>query len=372
MKICITRSEKYAYSETFIRNIISGLSKYADIDTIHTGRLPERKEDNTLIYSRFLWVMHKFSKIFIGRNNFFSTYGLKKHLQKNNIDCVFSNYGMSASHMVPVCKKLNIPLIAIFHGHDATDIKILKNYKKKYQRLFDYATYIVVVSNEMKKRLMSIGAPEEKIQLIPYGIDTTQFKPVSEVITDRKFLAVGRFTSKKGPLYTIRAFSKVVKEYPDATLTMVGKKSGLYEKCSELVSSLNISKSVTFTGILDQKQISDLMQSSTAYVQHSIIAPNGDMEGTPLSILEAAASGLPIVSTLHGGIKEAVIHGETGYLVEEKDENKMADYLILLCKDPEKAKTMGLNGRDHALDNYNRVKQIKKLYTLVEKAVQNN
>jgi colanic acid/amylovoran biosynthesis glycosyltransferase len=369
MRICITRSEKYAYSETFIRNIIKGLAAHAEVFTIHSGRLPERHEDGSLLSPKPIWAMHKFVKLFVGRNNVFGNYGVSKFLKENKIEVVFANYGISAAHMVPVCRSLNIPLIAIFHGHDATDKKLLHEYRKKYFKLFEYASYIVAVSGEMKQRLINVGADAEKIRLVPYGIDISLFKPEANVVRERNILAVGRFTAKKGPLHTIRAFHQVQQSYPDAKLTMVGKKSGLFFECEKLVAELGMKESVVFTGVLGQDEIADLMRSSLAYVQHSITAPNGDMEGTPLSILEAGASGLPIVSTLHGGIKEAVIHGETGFLVEEKNEADMAKYIMQLFENPDRAKEMGLKGRQHIEANYQNKEQIKRLYQLLNDAV---
>lgn len=371
MRICITRSEKYAYSETFIRDQIAGFSELAEVYTIHSGRYPERKEDGTLLSPKPFWLLHKIVKVFVGRNNFFSNYGMKKFLKENKIDVVLSNYGTSGSHMVPVCKALNIPLLPIFHGHDATDKKYLVKYADKYQKLFDYASSIIVVSEEMKKGLVKNGASLDKTKVVPCGVNTSKFKPETNVSKKKNFLAVGRFTPKKGPLYTIRAFHQVLQKFPDATLTMVGKKNGLFEDCENLVGELNMQNSVIFTGILEQDKIADLMKASLAFVQHSITAPNGDMEGTPVSIMEAAASALPIISTFHGGIKDAVIHEKTGFLVEETHVDDMAKYIIELCENPEKAKELGLKGRAHIQENYHQQKQIEKLYNLANNAIGN-
>lgn len=371
MRICITRSEKYAYSETFIRDQISGFSELAEVYTIHSGRYPERKEDDTLLSPKIFWLLHKIVKTFLGRNNYFSNYGMKKYLKHNKIDVVLANYGTSASHMVPVCKDLNIPLIPIFHGHDATDKKYLSKYADKYQKLFNYASSIIAVSQEMKKGLVKNGAQENKIKVVPCGVNTSKFKPEANITKNKNLLAVGRFTAKKGPLYTIKAFYKVLKKFPDATLTMVGKKNGLFEDCKNLVDELKIQKSVIFTGILDQKEIATLMKTSLAFVQHSITAPNGDMEGTPVSIMEAAASALPIVSTFHGGIKDAVIHKKTGFLVDETHVDDMAKYIKKLCETPETAKAFGLKGREHIQENYHQQKQIEKLFNLAKESIVN-
>lgn len=371
MRICITRSSRNAYSETFIRDQIAGFSKWADVHTIHSGRLPEKNEEGTLLNSKLFWGLHKALKIVVGRNNFFGNYGVKKYLKNNKIEVVLANYGMPGAHMVPVCKDLNIPLLVIFHGHDATDRKLLEEYKQSYIKMFEYATYTIAVSEDMKERLLAAGAIPAKLKLIPYGVDVDKFKPSTVNTNKDTFLAVGRFTEKKGPLYTIRAFHKALQRFPNAKLVMVGGKSGLYEDCHKLVQQLGISATVNFTGILNSDEVAELMANSLAFVQHSITATNGDMEGTPLGILEASASGLPVVSTLHGGIKEAVLHGTTGYLVPEKDEESMANYMIKFLENPQNAKEMGVNGRKHILENHYQEKQIRKIYELAKQAISN-
>jgi len=369
MRICITRSSRNAYSETFIRDQIAEFSKLAAVYSIYSGRLPEKNENGKLLNSRFFWLLHKIVKGFVGRNNYFGNYGVKKYLIDNKIDVVLANYGMPASHLMPVCKSLNIPLLVIFHGHDATDIKLLNEYRNKYKKLFEYASYILPVSENMKQKLMDLGAHENKIRVIPCGVNPSKFKPELAAVERNNFIAVGRFTEKKGPLHTIKAFYKVLQRFPQTKLVMVGGKSDLFEKCEKLVDELNINNSVIFTGILNSEEVSNIMKTSLAFVQHSITAPNGDMEGTPVGVLEASASGLPVVSTLHGGIKQAVIHGETGFLVPEKDENTMADFMIQILGNPEKAKEMGIKGRNHIIENYHQENQIKKFFELAKQAI---
>jgi glycosyltransferase involved in cell wall biosynthesis len=108
------------------------------------------------------------------------------------------------------------------------------------------------------------------------------------------------------------------------------------------------------------------MRNSLAFVQHSLTAPNGDTEGTPVGIMEASASGLPVVSTRHGGIPDAVIHEKTGYLVEEGDDKAMGQHMIKLCENPEHAREMGLAGRKHMQEHYEHSDQISKLYELAK------
>lgn len=369
MRICVTHSRKNAFSETFIRGQIAQLGELAAVFTIHSGRYPERSEDGALLSPGPFWTLHKVLKSLIGRNNYFSDFGVKRFLRQNEIDVVIANFGMSAAHMVPPCKALGIPLIPVFRGHDATDVRLLKEYESRYQRLFDYASSIVAVSGALKLKLVALGADPSKVHVIPSGVDTSKFTPGSQTVLDKRILAVGRFTPKKGPMHTLRAFHRVLEKHPDATLTMVGAKSGLFSECDQLVTDLGIADSVIFTGVLPHGQVAELMRTSLMFVQHSVTATNGDMEGTPGGVMEASASGLPVVSTLHGGIPEAVIHGKTGYLVAERDEAGMADFMIRLCGDPKGAREMGLEGRRHMQEAYEQKDQIRKQFELARAAV---
>src|SRR5690606_25159636 len=142
--------------------------------------------------------------------------------------------------------------------------------------------------------------------------------------TEKSFLSVGRFVSKKAHYLTILAFNEVLKKHPDAKLYLAGD-GDLYEACINITNSLKIQNNVCFLGVIEIDQYLELLNKCYGYVQHSITALNGDKEGTPVSILEASIAGIPVISTRHSGIKDVIIEGKTGYLVDEFDINKMAE-----------------------------------------------
>ena len=106
------------------------------------------------------------------------------------------------------------------------------------------------------------------------------------------------------------------------------------------------------------------MKGCRAFVQHSLTARNGDSEGTPVSVLEACASGLPVIASNHAGISDAVVHRETGYLFEEGDVHAMANYMAKLAGDSGKAAKMGLAGRRRIEEHYSMGKSIGRLAAL--------
>lgn len=370
--ICITRNQPFAYSETFIRNQIKKLSEKANVFSLHSGRLPEKEEDGNNIYPKHKWIIHKILRgITQNRNTFISNKVLAHYLTQNKIDIVLSNFGMSAAHMSVICNKVNIPLVPHFHGFDATKQKVIENYRALYKQMFQSSPAIVAVSEVMKKKLIRLGAPEEKVKVIPYGINLTNFAPaIANKSTEQFiFIAVGRFTAKKAPLLTIKAFEKVCDKLAHVSLIMIGGKEGLFAACEQYVQAQKLESKINFTGTMSSEKIAEYMQQAHAFVQHSITAANGDMEGTPLSILEAAASGLPVISTLHGGIMEAVLHNKTGLLCEEKDVDAMAENMLTLTQNPTMAQQMGLAGRKHIEEHYDLDKQSQKLFELLKSSI---
>ena len=241
-------------------------------------------------------------------------------------------------------------MIVNFHGYDASVTTILENHKEQYKELFDYAKHIVAVSKAMKEKLISLGANPEKITYTPCAPNNSFFD-INPTFLENSFIAVGRFVDKKAPYYTILAFQKVLNKLPDAKLYFCGD-GELYNTCRNLVNYFQLSNSIIFLGSVSAKELKGLYEKVTAFVQHSVTAFNGNMEGTPVAILEASAAGLPVVSTNHAGIPDVILHEKTGLLVNEHDVDKMAEYMIYLLENKEFAKVLGAAGRKFVKSNF--------------------
>ena len=110
------------------------------------------------------------------------------------------------------------------------------------------------------------------------------------------------------------------------------------------------------------------MLQARAFVQHSMTAPGGDSEGTPVAILEASAAGLPVVSTRHAGIPDVVVEGTTGFLVDEGDTDGMARHLVALADDPGLADELGRNAAQHVRQHFTVTHSIGRLARVLEAA----
>ncbi|MEK6480084.1 glycosyltransferase [Catalinimonas sp. 4WD22] len=364
--IAIVSPTYNTYSETFINNHINFLPG-KKIPVYSFGHDAHFGNKTTLLR------MNKFARLFRFLERRIKGISLMdqeirslfKILRKERVSCVLAEYGVTGAKLVQACKYYQIPLVVHFHGYDASKRDILELYENKYRVMFEFSKAIIAVSSDMKKKLIAFGALEDKVKCIPYGIDLSEFGKKRKSQTTCNFLAVGRFVEKKAPYLTILAFSEVAKRVAKAKLFMVGD-GPLLPICKQLVRSLDISNKVEFKGILTNQKVAELMEQTFCFVQHSVTAENGDAEGTPLAILEASASNLPIVSTKHAGIKDAVKHGETGFLVDEGDIQDMAKYMIHLAENIELAETFGIAGRKWMEQNYDIKKRINELWEVIK------
>ena len=236
--------------------------------------------------------------------------------------------------LVRPCRIAKVPLVVHFHGYDAYHRKTLEKYQKEYQEMFLSAAAFVVVSKVMCEEVVRLGAPREKVHLNSCGVDVLRFASTDAGSNPPHFLAMGRFVEKKAHFLTILAFERALRQCHDIRLSLAGD-GPLLDCCKQLVRALRLEEVVEFLGVVSHDKVPAMMRSFRGFVQHSVTAPSGDSEGNPVAVMEAGASGLPVVSTKHAGIPDTVAHGETGLLSEEMDIDSMADHMALLARDPE-------------------------------------
>lgn len=370
MRICILKPNQNAYSETFIDRQIRLLQP---VKVLYEGWYPTIEEDSERSFLPFPFYILFFRGLF--RNLLPALYSswytrqLEKYFRKNNIDLVLANYGPMGVSVMDACRAAGILLVVHFHGFDAHHNATLLKFRKLYPRLFEFSAALIVVSGDMKSSLLALGADEKKVWFNPYAVDAGLFRQSNPAEADPVFIFVGRFAPKKNPLLLVRSFQKLVQEVPEARLILIGEGS-LLEAARALAEELNIADSIEFAGRKSPSEVAAALGRARAFVQHSLTAPDGDKEGTPNTILEASSSGLPVISTVHAGIKEAVVHGETGFLVEEGDWEEMARHMIRLAQNPLLAQQMGEAGRKHMLANYNSEKQAGTFKKIFETIVQ--
>ena len=354
-RIAIISTNKRKYSETFIHAQVTGLPFH--VFYLHTGYLPTKIGDDD-------------QPLIKGNGN---EETLKKAIKiffiENQIQLVLAQYGPSGVKMMDICDALGIPLIVYFRGYDAYRQDMLDSYGKEYPELFQFASAIFTTSKAMQKQLERLGAPSEKIIYNPSGANTAVFKYHDAGLNPPVFIATGRFEASKSPHLTLLAFSRALHQIPEARLIMVGE-GHLLEACKILVKALKIERAVEFKGILPQHEVASLMSQSRGFVQHSFTTPSNDTEGTPVAVMEAGASGLPVVATKHAGIPEVVEHEKTGFLVDEGDIDSMAEYIVKVGKNPLLATTLGKAGYEKIIVRYTTSISIDKVAAVIDKLIE--
>ncbi len=361
-QLCIVQPNVCSPSETFIRAHAESLP--ARVTVIHGGA--PTVGDRPLLSQAFIargW--RKAWRIVRGQGwDAELTACYLKAFRRYRPSAVLAEYGETGVDALDACRQLNIPLIVHFHGYDASRKDCLERMAVPYRRLFAEAAAIIAVSRAMRARLVDLGAPPSKTYWNPYGVDCSAFGGAEPSNAGPVFLAVGRFTEKKAPQLTLSAFAEVRRACPEARLRMVGF-GPLRDACEDLAKGLGIADAVTFLGACSPAVIQDEMRGARCFVQHSIEAPNGDSEGTPVAILEAGASGLPVISTRHGGIPDVVVEGRTGFLVDEHDVAAMAERMLRLARDPALAGELGMAARERVTTEFSLPRRIGALWNII-------
>jgi glycosyltransferase involved in cell wall biosynthesis len=291
-----------------------------------------------------------------------------------------AHFGVEGVYALPFAQRLKIPLVTTFHGFDATKSlkELIKNgkiawfrYVANMNNLKQHGNCFIAVSKFIRDRLIERGFPSNRIIVHYIGIDPERFTPDNKKDDGHTILTVGRLVEKKGTEYLIKSVAEIQREVPDVQLEIVGD-GPLRSSLEKLTLELGIAKHVVFRGTLSYDNVADVMKKVSIFCLPSITAKDGDSEGMVLVLLEAAASGKPVVGTFHGGIPEAVCNGENGFLVPERDVDALANRLILLLKNQELRREMAKEGRKLVERDFNISKQSHKLEQLYQHLIEAN
>ncbi|MUL38262.1 glycosyltransferase [Gloeocapsopsis dulcis] len=291
----------------------------------------------------------------------------------NKIDLIHAHFGPDGVYAMAVAEQLKIPFLVTFHGYDITISRKALWRKGKflyYQLIFHEeelkrkAAAFIAVSQFIQGKLLEKKYPEEKVIQHYIGVDTTKFFPGKRA-EERYILCVGRHTEKKGIDTLLRAFAQVADKHPDVSLIQVGMGT-LTSELHALTKTLGLEDRVRFLGAQSHETVLDLMRGAEIFALASQTAKNGDCEGLPIVINEASACSIPVVSTKHSGIPEAILDGETGFLVSERDHLALAEKLDIILSDPALGEKMGRQGREFVCKKFDLCKQTLKLEAIYD------
>ena len=377
MRICVITSgfPRYEsdYSGIFVYNSIIGLSQIHEIHIVYPTnvkwpediREPFHRHPVPYPFKTYpMAQVHGLDYINTIRLSLNMLVKIRAVVKNHNIDLLHAYHAIPSGLLASLwCGKR--PLIITLPGSDIKIFGKKRMFKYPIKYALKKAVKIIARSNDLKQEAIKLGAKEQKISIIPAGVDTNKFKPmVKQVLRSKLGLPDGFLMLFVGSLFRIKRVDRLINAYAnlnkdfDCHLVIVGD-GPEKENLKELAEHLDL-RSIVFKGLVPHKDMPFYMAASDVLVLTS------ESEGLPGCVQEAMASGIPVVTSNVGGLSEIVIDGVNGYLVN--NEAEIEECLRLLMSSPHLATMMGANALEFARQNLSLdmvVKQTEELYTSV-------
>ncbi|MEU8299859.1 glycosyltransferase [Micromonospora sp. NPDC048909] len=287
---------------------------------------------------------------------------LRRLLTRVRPAVVHAHFGGDGWLISRTAKQLGVPLVITLHGLDVTRQPAVPGprgarHRRNLRVAFARADLIIAVSGFIRDRAVELGADPAKVRVHYTGVPMPP-QP-SAVPKTWDVIFVGRFVEKKGVDDLVEALGLIPELRPRVVLVGTGP---LAESTRERAAQLGVD--ATFLGAQPPAVVLRHMAQARILAAPSRTAADGDSEGLPTTILEAASLGLPVVATWHSGIPEAVRHGETGLLSAERDRVALAANLRQLLTDEPLRERLGRAARQHAETTFDLRRQTRLLEEL--------
>lgn len=270
----------------------------------------------------------------------------RKLVRKNHYDITHSFFSVPCGFISLLLKwQYRLPYIISLRGSDVPGysdrFSVIYKFIKPLVRLIWKNSRGVISNSQGLKDLALKTNPHQKIGIIYNGTDTERFKPNRDKRSDDKFIittGASRITARKGIKYLLQAMPKIIERYPKVYLKLMGDGNGK-EDLEKLTADLELQNYVQFLGRIPREETHPYYQEASLFVMTSL------NEGMSNAMLEALASGLPIITTQTGGAEELVKNGVNGFFVEMKNSKDLAEKIMRLLADPELCEKMASESR---------------------------
>ena len=245
-------------------------------------------------------------------------------------------------------------LVVMFRGHDISSY-VQQQGEQVYKDLWQAADACLTNCEFFRQRVIQLGCPPAKIAVHYSGLDVTKFTYKARQLVSNEsiqLITTGRLVEKKGIEYVIRALVPLVPRYPHIRYSIIGD-GPLRPSLESLIRDLQLESVVHLVGWQDEHELIASLEQAHLFIAPSVTAQDGNQDA-PINVLkEAMAMGLPVISTVHGGIPELVQEGIAGYLVPERDVAALAASLDRLLQQHHRWPTMGQAGRAYVEEHFN-------------------
>lgn len=370
MKILHLERKFIEATETFIANQINALSKDTTNFVFTLEHLDNLEVDTEVVVPPYDLRSNKYL------SNKFKKYFIKKEKEVQP-DFIHAHFITDACLFHSFTKNINVPKIVSCYGYDVTEVPVKFKYLYRYfykKAIAEYDCFLAM-SEDMKADLMKIGVPEEKIVVHYHGINTKNFQlDRGYELKDNtlQLLTVSSLREKKGHETVLNALKALKENNIDIKFkyNIVGSGS-LETKFKDFVKNNNLEDEVIFHGLIKHGDaLKKLIAKADVFVHPSVTTKTNDKEGIPGAIVEAMASGLPVISTYHAGIPAVIKHEVNGLLIEERDAKQMANYISELYKNDAKRKQLGQKALTFAAENLDfmhKAEDLKNIYRQLAK-----
>ena len=286
------------------------------------------------------------------------------------------HFGNAGVDMLETKRATGLPMVTAFYGADVSQIPRDPIWRFKYKELFENGELFLAEGNAMRQALLDLGCPFDKVIVQRLGVDVDALPFVArrpDATGTVKVLIAATFREKKGIPDALRAVERVRHRFPKLQVTLIGDTLGKPgdddEKRRVLEILGRLQGTVTWETFIPYPLFRRALLEHHVFLSPSVTAQDGDSEGgAPVSIIEAQATGMPIVSTFHADIPEAVVPGESALLSAERDVDGLAENLAQVVAEPGKWEAMGKAGRAHVEAQHNvrvQVARLEQLYSQV-------
>jgi colanic acid/amylovoran biosynthesis glycosyltransferase len=282
-------------------------------------------------------------------------------------DILHAHFAVDAAYFIDIKRQARRPLVVSCYGYDVSSfLHRYLGWGRQYLRpVWRDADLILAMSQDMRGDLLHLGCPPEKIRVHYHGINLARFPSVERAFPSSsvRILFVGSLYARKGVEDVLRAFAELAGARPKADLRFVGQ-GPLYSNLKELARTLGLESRVSFAGFVRHEDLHEELNRAHIFCHPSQTLQNGDKEGIPGTIVEAMATGLPVVTTRHAGIPEMVRDGEDGFVVGERDIPALAEALLTLVDKPDLRAHMGRQAARQAQQKADAIRLTAELETI--------
>jgi len=293
---------------------------------------------------------------------------LHRILKRLRPTVIHAHFGPAGCRIRPYAERLKLPFLTSFYGFDASVLPRDPRWQQEFKQLFASGAAFIAEGPAMARRLKSIGCPADKIHILPITIhvQSYDFCPRELASSEKlRLLFVGRFTPKKGLAVLLPAIAKAHDRLGSFELRIIGS-GGQESDLRKWTSELGLNDCVHFLGFKSRSDMVQEMQSAHVLVVPSVTGPDGDSEGgAPTILLEAQATGLPVLCSDHADIPYVIASEYRRYVAAEGSVEQLADQLIAIRADSRHWREFAVAGRAH-VEHQHGVGNFKKLESLYD------